>query len=300
MSLYDRDYYRDDAERAMPALSQAQGLSITAWLIIANSCVFAFTLVSDGFRDRMLADFIRQYFYLWPDGVLGRFRVWQLLTATFIHAGFIHILFNMWFLYMFGRVLEEIIGRRDFLAFYLAAGLLGSVCYVAWAAISGTPAPSVGASGSVVGVVVLYAFFRPRQLIYVWGVIPLQVRWLAILFVGTDLLLLFESKNSDVAHCAHLGGALFAVLYRYVDLRIARVLSLFGGFKRGKSMPQPLTGERILDEPFGPRMPEYGDMDAVERRVDDLLNKISKNGIASLSDEEREFLKDASRRYRRR
>jgi hypothetical protein len=145
---------------------------------------------------------------------------------------------------------------------------------------------------------VLYAFHRPRQLIYIWGVFPLQVRWLAVLVVSMDLMMLLGRANTNIAHCAHLGGVLFAVIYHYADLRWSRIFRLFE--KAPDRGPGPESWEVPPPPPtILPNEEEdaLGDMDEVEMRVDTLLDKISQKGLTSLTEEERQFLRDASRRY---
>jgi membrane associated rhomboid family serine protease len=294
MSIHDRDYYRDGpGPEVFYEAPRPTGLSITAWLIIINVAVFVFTLIVFGLRDSPLPDFLRDTFYTWAN---HKFRPWQLLTGTFFHSvqGFWHILFNMWILWVFGKGLEQLLGRRDFLTFYLLAGVLASLCFVVWAQAGGTgDVPAIGASGAVMGVVVLFAFLRPRQVFLLFGVFPLQVRWIAGFAVAADLLMLYTTPQSNIAHCAHLGGALFGVIYRYVDLRWERLLRLWRRLRRrGRGATGP---HRIPDIP--PPDADAGEKDAVDRRVDELLNKISRGGLGSLTDDERKFLKDASRRY---
>ncbi len=296
MSFQDRDYYRDGSNPESPFGAAPQvRISAAAWIIMANSCVFLLMLLMAGLRDSPLPDFVRQYFYTWPEGVLVKVRLWQLVTGAFIHADFLHILFNMLFLYMFGKGLEDITGRRDFVFFYMASAVAGSLCYVIWGIVAGGNVPSVGASGAVMGVVVLYAIHRPRQVVLVWGMIPMQVRWLAALFVGADLLMFVTRSDSGVAHCAHLGGALYALLHWYFDLRLGRILALFGRPGSGKAYKLPEANPFRGVPPMGSG--EFHGMDGVEKRVDELLNKISKHGLTSLSDEERAFLREASRKY---
>ena len=153
--------------------------------------------------------------------------------------------------------------------------------------------PALGASGGVMAVVVVYAFFFPNRRIFFMGLFPMTVKWLAILYVGIDLLGVFN-KSSGVAHFAHLGGALVGLLWYKLDVRLfgadgasfaPRIASLFRRRPKPRRPAVEREPERLVDP-------------AVEARVDALLEKISRDGIGSLSDEERKFLKKASTRYK--
>jgi membrane associated rhomboid family serine protease len=190
---------------------------------------------------------------------------------------------------MFGKGIERLYGRWNFLAFYLAAGVAAGLLFVVTSLLNRDPRPAVGASGAVMGVVVLYAFHFPRQRVYVWGIVPVLIWQLAIFFVGIDLLYFLGGSQGNIANAAHLGGAAFGAIYRFVDLRTDRFLALW---KRLAARPAGTP-------PPPPRAPGASPVDPAGRaRVDALLDKISKDGLSSLTDEERAFLRDASNQYR--
>lgn len=297
MGLYDREYYRRDM-REPPGVTpgRALGLSMTAWLIIANVAVFFFDFLLTKGRSSLLGAWWRETLYLHPFDVFARGHVWQPLTSMFLHADFFHILFNMWFLYIFGKGIENLYGRRNFLAFYLCAGIFAGLAYSAIGVVTRNPTPAIGASGGVMGVVVLYAFHFPYQRLYVWGILPVLVWQLAAFFVGLDLLYFLGGAGGNVANAAHLGGALFGAIYRFVDLRFDSLLARLKGLvpdKRPASRPRPPA-----PPPPAPRIPPPGADPEVRRRVDVLLDKISRHGLSSLTDEERDFLRNASKQYR--
>jgi membrane associated rhomboid family serine protease len=225
-------------------------------------------------------------------GDLYRFQVWRLLTYGFCHdpQNLMHILFNMYFLWMFGRLVEPIYGSREFLAFYLTAVCISGLCFVAVHATQ--PNASVlGASGGVMAVVMLSAMHFPRMKILLMFVIPIEFRWLAVMYVVADLFGFFGG-GTGVAHMAHLGGAAFGLAYKYYDWRLLRTWDrLRGRFSGG--------GTRWVPPSRRPKVRIYQPkQENLDEQVDAILDKISREGEASLSEEERSILKDASRRYK--
>src|SRR5262249_20613990 len=148
-------------------------------------------------------------------------EVWRLLTYGFLHStdNLLHIILNMYVLFLFGREMEEHYGPREFLAFYLvglmAAGLvdLGT----ARLGLNNTSLKSsvLGASGAVTAVMVLFAFHFPMKRILLLGLIPMPVWLLVVIFVGIDLLgmLFYDAVEGErIAFAAHIGGAAFGAL----------------------------------------------------------------------------------------
>lgn len=134
-------------------------------------------------------------------------RPWTLITYMFLHAGTMHLLFNMLGLYFFGPRLEEEMGGRDFLYLYFISGIAGALLSFL------TPhAWIVGASGAIFGVFLGYARFWPRETILIWGIIPLEARWFVGIMTALSIFGGF-SGGDNVAHFAHLGGFLGGYLF---------------------------------------------------------------------------------------
>jgi membrane associated rhomboid family serine protease len=135
-------------------------------------------------------------------------RPWTAVTYMFLHDGLSHLLFNMLGLYFFGSRLEARLGGRRFLFLYFISGLTAALVSIIF-----TPtAHIVGASGAIFGIMLGYAKYWPRDLVYIWGVFPVQARWLV---AGMTVLELLGSRNpsSGIAHFAHLGGFVGGLLY---------------------------------------------------------------------------------------
>ena len=158
-------------------------------------------------------------FALWPPVRPGApatpdFHVWQLLTYSVLHASVAHIAFNMFGLYMFGRDVERALGRARFLVLYLASVLAGAISQLA--VIQALPAgggPTVGASAGVFGVLIAYAVLFPKQrVVLLFPPVPMPAWLFATGYALTELLSGLSGDTSGVAHFAHLGGMLGALV----------------------------------------------------------------------------------------
>ena len=198
---------------------------VTRNLIIINVIVYIATLINKEF---MIATFAMFY----PTSPY--FRVWQIVTHMFMHGGFAHILFNMYTLWMFGSVLERMIGEKKFLIFYFVCGL-GAVALhtgVEYLQVQGfmraiaegsttaaqsyaelKATPVVGASGAIYGVIIGYAMLFPEsKLTLLFPPVTLSAKWMVIIFAGLELLFGITGSAVNIAHFAHLGGMLFGWL----------------------------------------------------------------------------------------
>jgi membrane associated rhomboid family serine protease len=201
-------------------------------------------------------------------------RPWTLVTYMFLHAGFTHILFNMLGLYFFGPRVEQRIGSQRFFALYMISGITGGLLsfYTPGVAI-------VGASGAIYGVLLAYARFWPRDKIFIWGIIPVEVRWLVIIYTVISLM----GWGGGVAHFAHLGGFLGAFLYLLWMERAAGSRK----FRQVATAPQPAKDALLGNW----RNVNRAGVHAVNKEeVDRILDKISASGIGSLTPQERLFL----------
>jgi membrane associated rhomboid family serine protease len=196
------------------------------WLIISNTAIFILMALAGqlGMERRFWI------FELVPQAVIYNFAIWQLVTYMFLHAGLLHILFNMLTLYWFGPDLERTWGLQRFLKYYFVCGIGAGICVVIAELIAGSSTRTLGASGAIYGVLLAYGLLFPDRTILFLFVIPMKVRH----FVWLMGLLAFYSSisggNSGVSNVAHLGGLL--VGYLYIRLKISRFDrgSWFGSF----------------------------------------------------------------------
>jgi membrane associated rhomboid family serine protease len=144
------------------------------------------------------------FFALWPVGS-GGFMPWQVITYAFLHGGLSHLVFNMFGLFMFGAELERVWGSKRLLVFYFASVIVAALTQLLVAAWSGSPNPTVGASGGLFGLLVGFAMLFPhRRIVPLIPPIPMP----AWLYGVIELFLGVTGSMSGVAHFAHLGGIL--------------------------------------------------------------------------------------------
>lgn len=179
-----------------PALTPA-----TRAIILVNVLVFALEQVA--LRP------ILMHFALWPLATPeGLFRPWQLVTYAFLHAGILHIFFNMFALYVFGPALESYWGGRRFLAYYFVCVIAAGCTQLAVEYGVGSGEPTLGASGGIFGILLAFAMLFPRTRLLLYFAIPVPA-WLFV--AGYAVLELFygvTGRQGSVAHFAHLGGML--------------------------------------------------------------------------------------------
>ncbi len=165
-------------------------------------------------------------FALWP--LQGNFRPWQLVTYAFLHGSITHLAFNMYGLWMFGRELEYMLGRRVFLQLYFASVLSAGVMQVLVTSFTGSIYPTVGASGGVFGLLLAYGMFFPNRIIMLLiPPIPLPAWLFVFLYAAIELVLGVTGTQAGVAHFAHLGGMIggYVVIRRW---RGRRSMELIG------------------------------------------------------------------------
>lgn len=144
-------------------------------------------------------------FALWP--LQAGFASWQLVTYAFLHASVLHLAFNMYGLWLFGRELESLLGRRALLQLYFASILSAGVTQLLFTHLTGDVYPTVGASGGVFGILLAYGVFFPnRILMLLFPPIPLPAWLFVTLYAGIELTLGVTGTQAGVAHFAHLGG----------------------------------------------------------------------------------------------
>ena len=224
MGLYDRDYYREEPR----GMVLGGDMSVTTTLILVNAGVFIVNMFSDG----QLTDHLALHWNLFTE----QGYVWQLLTYGFAHdpSSVRHVLFNMFFLWLFGRDVETIYGKRLYLQLYLSLVVLSGLVWLGLNLVQGSHAMLIGASGAVTGIMVLFVLHYPTRTILFWGVFPIPVWVLASLQLLQDIQgAVTRSEAGNVAYTAHLAGAAFAFLFYRT------------GWQLGSFLPKQILGGRI-------------------------------------------------------
>lgn len=244
---------------------------ITRALLLANILVFVIQMLVE----RMYgADYLTYYCGLWPVNS-PFFHWWQPVTYMFLHAGFMHLFFNMFSLWMFACVIESNMGERRFLGYYLVCGIGAALCQILWQFFAFEMVPTVGASGACYGILLAFGMFYPEQrIMLIFPPIPMKAKYFVVAYAGIELFSAFNT-NSNVAHFAHLGGMLFGWLL----IRYWQYLS-----RRPRRKQNKYEGWHTADESYNMEQKRRQD------RVDELLDKVRKGGYDSLTEQERRDL----------
>ena len=272
-------------------------------LLISNIGVFLVILFLGNFHlgDYSLYLLLHEWFALLP---LGQgFQIWQLFTYMFMHAGLSHLFFNMLALWMFGMELENTWGSRKFLTYYLVCGLGAGLANLLVAPLFTSVGPTVGASGAIYGVLLAFGLIFPDRLIFIYFFVPLKAKYFVILYMVIEFVSV--SNTDGIAHFAHLGGAIVGLIYLLADgFRFSWPLkqssgpttNMFSGWtapRRSTREYQNVSEAQVYDIKDYQRKEEA---QVTQQRIDEILDKISKAGYQSLSDEEKKMLFEASKK----
>jgi membrane associated rhomboid family serine protease len=301
MNIYQGNSYSQGPLEEFKSLFRTKNMLIK--LIIINVVFWLFVRILGVFFDLFNADVaetILKWFAVPADPVKLLTRPWTILSYMFLHYDFWHILFNMLWLYWFGRIFLEYMSERQLLGVYLLGGLAGAALYIisfnVFPKFEGVYLRSIalGASASVMAIVIAISVYVPNYRIHLLLLGPVKIIYIAIASVVLDILMI-RSGNSG-GHLAHLGGAFLG--YYYIQrLRKGKDLSHFllklpklnlsffekrnqrTKFRNVYTNPRPMT-----DEEYNANKMDY------QKKIDSILDKISKSGYDSLSKEEKELL----------
>jgi membrane associated rhomboid family serine protease len=319
MSVYDRQYMNDEETGTgrRSAVSLLIFINILVWIV--------WRLSLDGHP--VLSAIMHEYFTVSREGVLDNYRIFTLFTSAISHVEPEHIFFNMLFFWFVADDVERVYGRLNFFVLYFFCAAVASLAFIVSAQYPSEAA--LGASGAVMGIALVAAIFDPNRPVSVFGFITLPLKWLVGMLIIIDLSHeLSASKGAwaqgMVAHAAHLGGALGGWLFWRFDLRVFRsrgrsqvgILYQLKRFFRPTRKAPPIESDvprELPREPVAQRKASNkmavgssshqsgrSKVDAAtSQRVDELLSKISREGMNALTDEERRFLHESSQKYKK-
>ena len=287
--LEDRDYMRQPefGERGWRPNFRLHW-SWTMVLVASYVVVLLAQQITARFYPR--SGFILNYFALSRAGIAHGY-VWQLVTYQFMHAGWMHLIFNSWAIFVFGRELERLLGARRYLALVFSSGIVGGLFQVLTAMVwpSFFDGPVVGASACAFGLVAAFAMLFPeRELtMLIFFVIPVHLRAKTLLILSLVIALMgiiFPWDN--VANAAHIGGMAMGWFYVKKILKNPALLGVEEEERYFRPEPAPVVEKSANDF-------QDGDVDAV-------LDKISARGINSLTTRERAILEAARKKMAQR
>ncbi len=316
MGYYERDYYRPTGFGGFSFFPP-----VIKKLLIINIAVFFLQQIINNISFGGIPGWylINRYFALNP--IIGfdrfgepyNFQIWQLITYQFLHGSFGHIFFNMLMLWMFGMEIENIWGSRKFLAFYLISGIGGGLTQILFAPIlTGSLAPTIGASAAVFGVMVAFGMMFPNRYIYIYFLIPVKAKYLIAFLIVVELMSV--SGFTFIAHLAHIGGAVTAMIFILLDrqyhFNFDRVFDFFSSLTKPRSRqsfkrkthfrkPPKFQDDNVQEAEFYD-ISSYNNKreeeEITQEVIDRILDKISKGGYQSLTQEEKRILFEASKK----
>jgi len=273
---------------------------LTPWvrrLLVANLIVFLFqaTLFTS-------PAFMRTFGFV---PLFALQHPWTFLTYMFLHGGALHLAFNLLALFMFGGPVEDRLGSRAFILFYLVCGMGGAALSFLLMQLVPIRVPIVGASGAIYGLMVAFAWYWPDAPIYMFPLpVPIAAKWLVTFAVAISLVLALPPfyGSNGVAYLAHLGGMAAGFLYlKGQDLRLGRAERHLRRVSEPNVLVTPVPRSRVArgvggSAPEPKRHAAPDDRSHVE--IDRVLDKILATGIESLTPAERKFLVEMSRHLR--
>ena len=298
---------------------------VTKNLLLVNIIAFVATWILQ-LRGLDLNDLLGLHFFMAAD-----FQVWQLLTYMFLHSGFTHILFNMFALWMFGVVIENVWGPKKFLFYHISCGVGAGIMqeiaqffsfYFTISAQDPTVGfgelfaighqlstqlngwTTIGASGAVYAILLAFGMIFPNERIFIFPLpIPIKAKWFVMFYVAIDLFSAMSSSGDNVAHMAHLGGMLFGYLMiRYWNNHPTAGYGRSNGrqfFDRLKENFEKRSQPKMKVHKGGTNDREDDwEFNARKKQnqeeIDRILDKIRRSGYDSLTKEEKQKLFDSS------
>ena len=218
---------------------------------------------------------------------------WGVVTYMFLHQGFLHILFNLLWLFWFGRIFSEYFTGRQLVNVYICGGLAGALLYIlsfnVFPIFDGVHSMAIGASAAVYAIVLATAVYVPNYTVYVMFLGQVRIKWIAVFCVISDLALL-ESGNAG-GHIAHIGGAIFGACYtlalrRGTDIAgwVGRLTDGFTGLFKRKPKMKVSYKRPESDYDYNARKHDE------QKDIDAILDKIAKSGYNGLSEDEKRTL----------
>ncbi len=301
MGINDRDYSRRPTGRL-----GSHGWSVNTWIIVVNVAIFALMAISPPINQLFgNVGYFSTSKVLWmkdpTTGAASGLEFWRFLTFQFLHAGPLHVAMNMFGLYVFGGMVEDFLGGKKYLAFYLTCGVFGGLMYLLLNAAGWTldsmhiavppflfkdpNVPLVGASAGVFGVIMACAYIAPNlQVQLLFPPVPIRIRTLAYVYVGIALVTVVFGGHNAGGEASHLGGAAAGFFFIRNSHLLRDFFDVFrdsrkagGGGGRGSGRA------KVQVRPGGPARKDAGD-------VDRILDKVRAQGIQSLTSAEKAVL----------
>ena len=260
------------------------------WLMIVNGAVFLIQQIAG----LIIPNAMEYIFGLSHNGFINGLMLWQPFTYMFLHGGWMHIFFNLIGLWMFAGEIEMVWGRTKFIRYYLLSGLgaglfIALMNYIAFTKF-GSSAVTIGASGAIYAILLAYAMLWPDREVLLYFLFPIKIKYLVLAFGLMEFFGTLSSSagtGGNISHIGHLGGIISGfILFRLTGTSAfskKSKFSFFGNFKKKNRIEKK---KQVIDTRI-----------VAKKIIDDLLAKIAKNGMSSLTQEEKKKLEWARKHY---
>jgi membrane associated rhomboid family serine protease len=313
MGLYDRDYVREEPR----GLQIGGDWSAVTTIIVINVVIYLIDLLSSvsphdpNFNIQFNGSLLQEYGSLQGDLFSHPWQAYQLLTYGWLHSttSLVHLLFNMMTLYFFGSDAEErIFSKTRFWQFYLGSMVFSGLGWViaqqAWFPHTANSLPAslvhcIGASGAIAAVFIYDVLRNPHRTILFSMIFPLPAWVVGMLTLSMDIVgVMGKGIFGNVAYAAHLAGAASGFLFYKTNWCLGDLVPLSWLQRHWKKVNGPRVRLHRPSADDDDDMPDWEE--DLSSRVDEILAKISASGEASLTNEERKILQNASRQFRQR
>lgn len=275
-------------------------VNIAVFLAVNIAFVILWLINSNGYDKNYFESAYLTHLMVPADFARLLLKPWTLITYMFLHSRFLHILFNMLWLYMFGRIFLMYLTEKQLFSTYLLGGITGAFLYIlSYNIFPGLKAmvlhsEMLGASAGVMGVAMVISFYHPNFAVLLPFLGQVRLKYIALFFIFTDILQI-ASYNAG-GHIAHLGGVLYAIFFvsryrkgkdigRWLNNLLDKLVSLFKRSKRRKMKVAYKKEARVMTDM------DYNRQKANEQEeIDRILDKIAKSGYDSLTKKEKETL----------
>ncbi len=297
---FNQTHYQPGAQMVRPP-SRLAGCPVTKWLLISNIAVYFLDILLFGGEGGNFG-WLAAWGHFSVELGVNQFQIWRFLTFQFLHADGMHLLANMIGIFMFGTFAERWWGSKKFTAFYLISGVAGALLYMllfyaGWfgkesfvvdgVEIKASYIPLVGASAGIFAIMVCTAFIAPKLRVLLFFVIPMSMRNLAIGAIIFAAFMILTKGNNAGGEAGHLGGAILG----FILMKNPHWLSFLDGKSGiGKRRRRVQDAQVVREKKLRPRV----NIDLSDTEIDRILDKVSSEGIQSLTDAEREALVNAS------
>ncbi|MBO6514332.1 MAG: rhomboid family intramembrane serine protease [Phycisphaerales bacterium] len=305
MGIHDRDYNRTGSgfgappTRSQGMLVRSPGWSVNTWVIVINIAIHILAVT-------ILFPTLYNIGSMSVFNGFQRLEVWRLITFQFLHdpSSIWHLGMNMFGLWIFGPMVEEYLGGKKYLAFYLVCGLAGGLLFsiltvlgnVTGASMPGLltndyATPLIGASAGVFGVIVACAHIQPNTTIQLlFPPIPMKLKFFAYGYVGLALFQLLAGSSNAGGEAAHLGGAIAGFYFIRNSHHLMDFFDVFDDSRKKNPSAKP-------NKPRKPKQPRGVPTDD---EIDRILAKVNSSGLQSLTDKEKRTLNNASKQQQNR